>query len=161
MPNWCDNSVTIFSQNKDQIDAIEVALTTEDKDFFSVIRPRPESEEDNWYDWNVNNWGTKWSPSVHAWERQDDNTIWVSFDSAWAPPTALYDYMHMNDYDVTAYYNEGGMGFVGKYSDGYDDYHEYDISDRESIEQIPEDIVDYADLMNYHEDWVSENADGE
>jgi hypothetical protein len=51
------------------------------------------------------------------------------------------------------------MGFVGKFEDGYDDYYEYDISDRESIESLPEDVVDYADLMTWHEEWVEENKD--
>lgn len=161
MPNWCDNTVTISHSDKTKIDAIENALKTEDKDFFSAIRPRPLTEEDNWYDWNVNNWGTKWSPSVHDFEREDDNTIWVSFDSAWSPPTALYSYMDTEGYDTRAYYHEGGMGFVGVYEDGFDDYFEYDLSDRESIENLPEELVEYADLMTAHEEWVENNDEEE
>jgi len=158
MPNWCDNSVTITA-SKEKIDAIENALNTEEQDFFSAIRPRPLTEEENWYGWNVNNWGTKWSPSVHDFNRESDDTIWISFDSAWTPPTILYEFMHEEGYDVRAYYLESGMGFVGKFEDGYDDCYECDISDRESIESLPEDVVDYADLMTCHEEWIEENGE--
>jgi len=159
MPNWCDNSVTISHSDSTKIDAIETALKSEDKDFFSAIRPRPLSEEEDWYAWNVNNWGTKWSPSVYDFNREDANTIWISFDSAWSPPVTLYEFMNEEGYDVRAYYHEGGMGFVGKFEDGFDDYYEYDISDLESLEQLPEDVVDYADLMTWHENWVEENGE--
>jgi len=157
MPNWCDNAVTISHEDKSKIDAIEAGLAKEEKEFFNVIRPRPASEEDNWYGWNVNEWGTKWEASVHDWNREDDNTIWVSFDSAWSPPTALYGFMHDEDgYDVRAYYHEGGMSFCGRFEDGYDDYYEYDIGD---ISNIPEDIADYADLEYRHDEWIDEQQE--
>jgi len=25
-----------------------------------LLMPRPKEEEDNWYHWNIDNWGTKW-----------------------------------------------------------------------------------------------------
>ena len=51
------------------------------------------------------------------------------------------------------------MGFIGYYEDGDDDYYEYDLSDVESIENIPEHIVDYGNLMEEHENWIEDNAD--
>jgi hypothetical protein len=155
MPNWCDNTVTITHPDKIKIDSIEAGLIKkENTELFQTILPRPASEEENWYDWNVNNWGTKWEASIHDWERQDDNTIWVSFDSAWSPPTALYEYMERNGYVVNAMYWESGMSFCGRYVDGYDDYYEYDISNKESLEQLPEEMLDFTDLLNLHEDWI-------
>lgn len=157
MPNWCDNTLTITHSDKVKIDAIEAGLIRkENNEFFQTILPRPASEEENWYEWNVNNWGTKWEASIHDWERQDDNTIWVSFDTAWSPPIAIYEYMERNGYIVNAMYWESGMAFCGRYVDGYDDYYDYDISDKESIEQLPEELLDFTDLLNLHEDWVSE-----
>ena len=64
MPNWCDNSLTITA-SKEKIDAIEAGLKLQEKVLFQTIRPRPESEEESWYEWNVNNWGTKWEASVY------------------------------------------------------------------------------------------------
>jgi Ferredoxin-like domain in Api92-like protein len=38
--------------------------------------------ENNWYDWSVNNWGTKWN----AVESQKIDDYTVQFDTAWAMP---------------------------------------------------------------------------
>ena len=158
MPNWCDNSVTITA-DKEKIDVIENALKTKEQDFFAAIRPRPLSEEDNWYSWNVENWGTKWSPSIVDYEREDDTTIWITFESAWAPPIALYEFMHDEGYTVSALYSECGMCFIGKFEHGQDDCYEYDLTDLESIESIPEDLVDYGNLIEMHESFIEENRD--
>jgi hypothetical protein len=154
MPNWCDNSAQFSHEDKSKIDLIETNLKSNKIQIFNTIYPNPSGEWD--YDWSVNNWGTKWDASIHDWERQDDNTIWVSFDSAWSPPINLYEFMTREGYDVSAYYNEGGMAFCGKYEQGFDDCYEYDITDSDSIDQIPEDIVDYACIQDAREYWESE-----
>ena len=154
MPNWCDNTLTISHPDKSKIDAIETNLKSESIQIFNTIYPNPDGEWD--YEWSVNNWGTKWEASIHDWERQDDNTIWVSFDSAWSPPIALYEYMDSQEYDVRAIYWEPGMGFCGMFQDGYDDYYEYDISDRASLENLPDELLDFTDLLGRHDDWMDE-----
>jgi len=159
MPNWCSNYTKIYHEDSSKIDAIEQELMKEEPQLFNKLLPRPLSEEENWYDWNVNNWGTKWDASVYDWGREDPNTIWINYDTAWSPPTALFDSLGEQEYSVTSYYHEGGMGFIGYYEDGDDDYYEYDLSDVESIENIPEHIVDYGNLMEEHENWIEENAD--
>jgi hypothetical protein len=152
MPNWCDNLVTLRHSDKTKIDALEQELLKEDPRVFNSLRTIPADKEEDWYDWNVSNWGTKWDASVHDWGR-DDNEIWISFDSAWSPPTTLYEFLLDSDWDVSAYYHEGGMGFCGKFTteDG-DEYYEYDMSDRSSIEELPEDIENYAGLLDYHDE---------
>lgn len=153
MPNWCDNCATISNQDKTKIDELEKVLADKDnQQVFQHLRPRPESEEESWCDWNINNWGTKWDITPHHWEREDDNTIILNFDSAWSPPTALYEYLDENGWEVNAYYHEGGMGFCGKFENGQDDCYDYDMSDRSSIEEIPEDIENYAGLLDYHDE---------
>lgn len=161
MPNWCDNSVTIYNNDKSKIDAIEATLKSDEPKLFHTILPMPDSEAENWYNWNCGNWGSKWDASIVDWGRNDDNEIWVSFESAWSPPIALYDYMHMNDYDVRAIYNEPGMGFAGLYEGGNDDYYEYNITDRESIDALPPELIDYADLEYQHEQWLEEQQESE
>jgi len=154
MPNWCDNAVTISHEDKSKIDAIVAGLEKEDKEFLNVIRPNPSGEWD--YGWSVDNWGTKWEAGIIDWNREDDNTVWVSFDSAWSPPIAIYEFMHEEGYEVRAVYHEGGMAFCGRYEDGYDDFYEYDLSD---ISNIPEDIADFADLQYRHDEWVEEQLE--
>jgi hypothetical protein len=153
MPNWCDNQATITHEDKSKIDAIEATLKAEEKELFKTIYPRPDDQEENWYDWNVNNWGTKWEASIIDWERCDDNSIFVCFETAWSPPVNLYESMNITGYSVSAVYNEPGMGFAGQWIDGEDDYYDYDITDLESIESLPSDVVEFADLISQHEYW--------
>jgi len=53
------------------------------------------------------------------------------------------------------------MGFIGKFEDGIDEYYEYDLSDRGSIELLPEDVIEYGNLMEEHEMWVENNEEDE
>jgi hypothetical protein len=45
---------------------------------------------DNWYDWNVSNYGTKWDVEslAHDIDMSDDEFI-TSFDTAWSPPSTF------------------------------------------------------------------------
>ena len=178
MPNWCSNSITITS-NKDNIDKFEAFLNEKNgKEWFDFFLPCPEelrnvdspNETKNtdallekyghadWYSWSVENWGTKWNCDSQDWNRDGDSiSFW--FDSAWAPPTNLYEKIFSEGYEVEAYYLEEGMQFVGKFSDGYDDYYEY--SDSESLNDIPEDIVENWNLRENLEEWEAENAEEE
>ena len=150
MPNWCDNAATITA-SKDKIDGLVAVLENkEDQQVFQYLRPMPESEKDNWYDWNVTNWGTKWEISVIDYERYDDETVWISFETAWSPPIALYEFMHENEWHVNAVYNEGGCAFAGIWNDGEDDCYEYDCTDLASLEALPEDIKDFTGLVDYY-----------
>lgn len=178
MPNWCNNSTTI-SGNKEQIDKFEAFLNEKSgKEWFDFFLPCPKELTDvdspnktdnvneliekyghgDWYSWSVENWGTKWNTDAQDWSRDGDSiSFW--FDSAWAPPTALYDKITAEGYDVEAYYLEEGMGFVGKYSEGADEYYEY--TDSESLNDIPDEIVDNWNLRENLEEWEAENAEEE
>ena len=153
MPNWCYNSATLHHDSKEVIDGFEQELLKEDAQPFNHLRPRPASEEENWYDWNINNWGCKWDVSMMDWEREDDNTIVMHFDSAWSPPTTLYEYLETEGWTVRALYHEPGMGFAGRFEDGFDDYYNYDLSDRASVEELPEDILDYTNVLEEVDRW--------
>jgi hypothetical protein len=162
MPNWCDNIVTLRHSDKTKIDALEQELLKEDPRVFNLLRPIPADQEENWYDWNVSHWGTKWDATVNDWGRDDDNEIWISFDSAWSPPTELYQFLLELDWDVTAYYHEGCMGYCGKFSSDFgDEYYEYDITDLQSLEELPEDIENYAGLIDYHHEFMADNNETE
>jgi len=158
MPNWCYNSVTLSHEDKSKIDALEAELQKEDTQPLNHLCPNPTGEWD--YEWSVNNWGTKWDVTPHDWERQDDNTIYINFDSAWSPPTSLYEFLEGEGWSVSAKYHEPGMGFVGGWENGCDDYYELDWTDRESLENLPEDLADFAnvwdDLERYEEEQFEE-----
>lgn len=162
MPNWCDNMVTLRHTDKSKIDALDAELSKKSEGHYgsqgqllNFLRPNPTGE---WqYDWSVDNWGTKWDASIIDWERRDDNEIWVSFESAWSPPTRLYDYIVEEGWEVEAIYQESGMGYAGQYTtDGGDDYFEYDITDPDSIENLPEDIIEFGELRTRAQDYQDE-----
>jgi len=156
MPNWCDNTLTITHTDKSKLDAIDAVLSNKDSNegLLNHLRPNPSGEWD--YGWSVDNWGTKWDAQIIDYERQDNNTIWVSFESAWSPPTVLYEFLTEEGYGIEAMYYEPGMSYCGRFADGYDDYYEYDITDRDNLENIPDELLDFTDLIGRHEDWVAE-----
>lgn len=66
----------------------------------SGVPDDPNSKEDwfksdNWYDWNVRNWGTKWDVANSNREKypetellvETDNLLEYKFNTAWSPPT--------------------------------------------------------------------------
>jgi hypothetical protein len=82
MPNWVENTIVVVGQ-KEMLDDFE-----EHKFNFNHYVPRPPEEEANWYEWNCNNWGTKWEVSEDdvSIDRTDDEKITFNFNTAWSPP---------------------------------------------------------------------------
>ena len=166
MPNWCSNVATINHGDKLKIDAIEAELHKEKDDIalFQMLRPRPVEFDmgDSWYGWNVDNWGTKWEASVYDFDRIDDHNIRIVFDTAWAPPIAFYEYIFEQGYDTTAYYDECGMAFCGKFEFGSDDYYDYsDMNSDEVQEKIPSDIDEAFCISEQMADREAEEEDDE
>lgn len=154
MPNWCYNTVELHHDDVSKIDALEEELKKDKAEPLNHLRPNPAGQWD--YGWSVDNWGTKWDVSPMDYERINDNNIRFNFDSAWSPPITLYEFLEEEGWTVRAMYHEPGMVFIGKFEDGFDEYHEYDITDRESIENMPEDLVDFGGLLDEHERWEEE-----
>jgi hypothetical protein len=160
MPNWCNNTIEIKGSTETIKKLWEEATAEGDeggllnamvpmpKALNDTTSPTPPDSEqpvvdgfDNWYDWRVSNWGTKWDVSTEGLEFTDhgDGTAEITgwFDSAWAPPTGAYEKFcdDMDGVYLEAFYEEGGMDFAGHWtSEGDDDYLE-GISDyaREKI----------------------------
>lgn len=155
MPNWCNNSVTISGKTKKIKEFVRFLEENDGKNFFTHFLPLPDNlQGEEWYSWSVNNWGCKWNCDANDWvvSEIDKKTMSVSFwfDSPWGPPLALYEFMENEDLKVQGDYHEEGMGFVGRYSDGFDDYHEYrDIDD---LDLIPEEIIECWNLRELLED---------
>ena len=45
--------------------------------------------ENNWYDWSISHWGTKWNSCDARISDESDCFIEYEFDTAWAPPEAV------------------------------------------------------------------------
>jgi len=57
-------------------------------DVFQIIHPRPKEEDENWYDWNTDNWGTKWDMRVYGFNFEDEELTFCG-DTAWGPAYAI------------------------------------------------------------------------
>lgn len=135
MPNWCSNSIIIKDLTIEQVADLERYIAENDGRFFQYFRPRPKKDDDDWYDWNLKNWGTKWDAcDTHISETHKDKIV-IMFESAWAPPTELYYYIHDKGYKFVAKYSEPMMGFAGIFEDGMDMYWET-FMDWETLESI-------------------------
>ena len=60
---------------------------------FNILIPKPHyvfnnksDGENNWYDWNCENWGTKWNACDDEVERLSDEDVIISFHTAWCYP---------------------------------------------------------------------------
>lgn len=158
MPNWCSNSLDLSHGDKSLIDGLVKELKKEESEIFQYLRPRPTEEDESWYGWNIENWGTKWDANIVDFFETDEG-IHIEFDTAWGPPTALYEYLYENDWEVSAQYYEPGMAFVGSFDDGAEIYCEYDFNDENWRDDIPEDLIDYAGLESEYEFWEEMNEE--
>ena len=128
-------------------------------------KPAPEfvPVDEAWWDWRVQNWGTKWDIgwSDHqdkAKLDEDGLSMWVWFDSAWSPPVDAYAKLVELGYEVTAYYNENGCCFCGEFVDGQDYCYSIDIPLENDAaewleENIPANILNTFNLVEQYQEW--------
>jgi hypothetical protein len=115
----------------------------------------------NWYDYCVNEWGTKWDVGGDGIEPSvDGKTLTASFDSAWSPPTAAYEKLLDLGFEVRAYYYEPGMAFAGIWDNGNDDYYEYGgMTSQQVAEEFPEALDEMFCISESMAEWEEENAE--
>ena len=116
MPNWCFNRLRVYAHDGEESEKQLKKFIKEnvniDKDnalSFQGSAPRPkdlditagsrtEEEEaqakinrkkygyEDWYEWSINEWGTKWDACSSYVDDEDDNEICITFETAWSPP---------------------------------------------------------------------------
>jgi hypothetical protein len=158
MPNWCNNNLTLSHDDPQMIQRAFDAL--ERQEFLQEFCPVPQELRDtvadgstneqliakygysSWYDYCVNEWGTKWdcgeqgASDIHP----DGTMLHTFFDTAWAPPVYAYEKLEKLGFRVDAQFYEPGMAFAGTYCDGNCDELNLEGMTADEIEQ------DYPDL---------------
>ena len=153
MPNYCNNNIVITGPNS-VIDKIEKIANGDKGDLLQYFYPMPKALEDttaplqkdatkeekakakenlkkygydNWYDWRVENWGTKWDImefyNINRKEiGEDESEISLGFDTAWAPALGAYERFidENSNCSLKAYYYEPGCDFMGEWDNGID-----------------------------------------
>ena len=187
MPNWCNNSVEIYHEDPAMIERVRTAFN--DGRLLAEFIPVPQSlkivagcvgdpdeqkklEEDtarnrevhgygNWYDYCVNEWGTKWDVGADGNPAQDiPGGLMLGFESAWAPPCAAYDKLTEQGFRIRAMYFEPGMAFAGIWEDGIDDFYEYGGMDSKEIaDTLPVELDEAFCISEDVAQWEAENAE--
>lgn len=114
MPNWCYNRLTIEGEQK-ELEKFKKKARAKDTDLsLNKFVPIPKDKENDWYDWHINNWGTKWDVDaelVDEWEE----CLCYEFSSAWSPPVVWLETVSRK-YPALEFkmkYEEEGMGYMG------------------------------------------------
>jgi len=192
MPNWCNNTVEITHSDPAKIREL-VAAVNEGK-FLNYCRPVPEAlqivagrvgDDANpeqiklqeqtmnnlsvygyatWYDFCVNEWGTKWDvDAIETIEVEGDvDHITFGFDSAWSPPTGAMEYLMEQGFTVKLYYYEPGMAFAGVWDNGDDDYFEIGgMSSEEAKSVIPQELDEMFGISETIAEYEEEENENE
>ena len=187
MPNWCNNTVELSHENPEMM--ARAVKSFNDGSFLNEFIPVPaelnitagrESDEtvqkaleekekanqekygySSWYDYCVNEWGTKWD--IEPYEPvtlDEDGRLTMSFDSAWSPPTQAYEKLLDLGFSLRAYYYESGMGFCGIWEDGCDDYYEISGETADEVaEMLPEVLDEMFCISENIREWEEENQE--
>lgn len=121
IPNWCSNGLTVEGP-AEQVHKFYSDNSTADKPLsFEALVPTPKSDKgepfEDWYDWRIENWGTKWDLSDDLSYEEQGDYIHYTFDTAWSPPAAWVAAVSAKYPDLlfTLIYEEGGMCFAGEF----------------------------------------------
>lgn len=182
MPNWCSNSLTLSHEDPTMLDRVAKAVD-EGTGLFNEFLPVPAELKntiaptrevtdqtkalvekygaDNWYDWHIKNWGTKWDVEPDGYTRPNPNTMSMGFETAWGPAIEFYAFMESLGFQVEAMYYEPGMAFAGIYTtDGGEDH--YDLSDMDSSEAaatLPRVLDEEFGISEQMAEWEENNEE--
>ena len=188
MPNWCNNTLELAHEDPAMLVRAKAALDR--GEFLQEFIPVPQELKDtvsgfmgedkreaheaqmeanranhgykDWYDFCVNEWGTKWDVGGDGITAEIENgRITTSFDSAWSPPIAAYEKLVDLGFSVRAYYYEGGMNFAGIWEDGIDDFYELESSSEAVREQLPTVLDEMFCISEYMAEYEEENKEEE
>jgi hypothetical protein len=86
----------------------------------TALKNEPTIRKDSWYNWRLQNWGTKWEVDDISISQASDTCISLSFMSAWSPPIDALDKLLEQDGidSIVAHYYEPGNNFTGVYNNG-------------------------------------------
>lgn len=155
MPNWCHNTIIVPRR------MVEKIVNSKGEVDFSLALPIPEelkntvapttgiSEQeskrlkslygsDNWYDWSVRNWGTKWNAKdtdIDASDSSDE--IIITFSTPWSHPEQWIRFIsHRYPLSIIHVEWEEEQGFGASYTiqDGEQTRpHEWDLPEWEVV----------------------------
>ena len=188
MPNWCNNYLELEHEDPAMIERAKRAFG--EGKLLEEFCPVPASlhivagrvgdgdeqkklEEDtaenirvhgygNWYDYCVNEWGTKWDVGGEGDQATQvgPTDLRMNFDSAWAPPIAAMDKFQDLGFKVKLIYWESGMCYCGLFDENGDDYYDYSDMTADELEaEINPEIDECMGIVENLRTWEEENEE--
>jgi len=102
MPNWVYNQVVVTNATQERLETLakSIAGEQEQKISFDRLIPMPPESKEDWYAWNISNWGTKWDASDGEC-RIEEGKLVLTFSTAWSPPEPIYRKLCENNPDLS------------------------------------------------------------
>ena len=130
MPNWCENKINFYTNGREEMDKLLDFLkgqlivqdtmsgehSYEDVEFcFNAIKTQPHDIGEDWYEWRLANWGTKWEPGIECFDLVSDEWLEVELTTAWAPPEGIYEGIAgaFPNVEIDWFYKEPGAKIAG------------------------------------------------
>ena len=113
MPNWCFNELKIDTEEPKVLERFKRKAKAKDT-ALSLNKLHPEPKGVDWYEWRLQNWGTKWDVEAMLEDYSEDYLLYT-FDSAWSPPVEWLEYV-AKQYPQLQFrlkFDESGVGFFG------------------------------------------------
>tara|TARA_A100001515_G_scaffold107048_1_gene87811 strand:+ start:115 stop:564 length:450 start_codon:yes stop_codon:yes gene_type:complete len=109
-PKWSE------TPNEDgELPVLEEHKDSDGKVLFTTHKfPKSGKTDDRWYDWQIQNWGTKWEPADLSVE-QCEQELELTFNTAWSPPEDICRAIRNKypDCSVSWFYDEPGCEIAG------------------------------------------------
>jgi hypothetical protein len=192
MPNWCNNYLELEHKDPAMIERAKRAFA--DGRLLDEFVPVPKDlhvvagrvgadgdpeqiklKEDtarniathgyaNWYDFCVNEWGTKWDVGGDGDQASQDTPtdLRMNFDSAWAPPVAAMEKFQALGFKVKLVYWESGMCYCGLFDENGDDYMDYTDMSADDVEaSINPEVDECMCIVENLREWEEDNREEE
>jgi hypothetical protein len=127
MPNHCENKLILQANTPEELGLVRHFLGSiqeqgqDDNLNFNRLLPMPEEEKENWYEWSIQNWGTKWNcydvlMSDITTPEYEKPRLEYNFMTAWSPMADNLVRILSKEFPKVhclLYYSEPGMMFGG------------------------------------------------
>ena len=102
---------------KGELPKLEQKLNPDGSVFYETYNFSDGTNDDRWYHWCIENWGTKWDACDKSIDYEDDEILALTFNTAWSPPEGIVEKLREKYPDLTfqCFYDEPGMESAGYY----------------------------------------------
>lgn len=154
MPNWCNVNIEIMG-DENLLRNLDSQINAGGEPQPMNCLPRPEDIGDDWYNWSLQNWGTKWEMDVQVYDFVTDGVTTPGYGNiaiggltAWGPPTALLEHISRiyPGLVVICSYHEEGMDFLGTSLSYQGNTRIKDAFISDEVERDDDGMLDYDDL---------------